>query len=867
MRVPIAEPRTRPSDEKLGYVEAAPLDFSAIKRGTNNLASAIDVYGQRQEAENNKVARFDALRKFSDFQTSTAIELQDLKKSYDPTDDQFPNKVQSLYAKREASFLAQIKPELQDEFAFRTNEYRNGVILDTEGFIQKSRLDFFKNGVDQEGNNLKTQFAQDPSDDNFVAAVDQFETLVDSADVPEQVKTAWKEQGRKDLEAISYKNKVRNGYTALVTASGTPGPAQDSITKAATELGIDPVDLATVISYETGGKFSTSIKGGKGGRYLGLIQFGPEEAAKYGAAPGQSFDTQMKAVVAYLKDRGLKPGMGINDLYSTINAGTPGRLSASDGNNTVAGHVIEMQRSHRRSAEAFMKGQIDPQGIMTDPMYDSLSFEEKQTLNQDAIKEANEVYAAQEKAAKDAESAYNNKLFIDLYEGRAGTNEINEAVQNGYLGSYEDLKKANDIYNTANAKAISARDFSAKLSGQMFFDPSSSEDNKQFDAWVGDAGLQSLNAMDQTYVNNVLGPTIRQVHAIPNSVIGGLAGMARSRDPKRQAFALNTLAQFEDWEPAAYKKVDTTVQSDVNLWRNWKDVLPQDELFAEINGGLDATQRAAKKQFRDEAEKVLTDSRDNKNFVSLDNILDKFDGWFTSTPQIPNIWYASKSLMNDYQALFKHEYVRNNGNIEKAQDSAFKQLQSMWSVTDVGGQSTLMRNAPTQQHLYPTFMGSYDYMNEQTRADNGLAPDEKFQLIADDQTQREVDKKIPPSYLVVKQGADGVWREVTQPDGRLSRQYFVMTPEMTSIENLDFQIKDLEYKIGQFGFNGKSAFGASLDPKELAAANKQQETMLLRLQELKADLVKKLPPEKLSDSAFKLLSKGSAADQLLFGGQ
>lgn len=839
MRVPVAEPRTRPSSEKLGYFEGGQIDSRGLVRGALNLAESIEQYGEADRVANAKAARFDALRKLSDFQTSTALELDDIKKTYDPADDQFPKKVQDLYAKREASFLSQIKPELRDEFAFRTNEYRNGVILNTEDFIQKSRLEFYKTGVDREGQNLKTQFALDPSDDNFVAATEQFDTLVDSADIPEQVKTAWKAQGRKDLEAISYKNKVRNGYTALVTASGTPGPAQDAITSAASELGIDPVDLATVISYETGGKFSTSIKGGKGGRYLGLIQFGPEEARKYGASPGQSFSDQMKAVVAYLKDRGLKPGMSINDLYSTINAGTPGRMSASDGNNTVAGHVDEMQRSHRKAAEAFMKGQIDPQGIVTDPMYDSLSYEEKARLSQDALKEANEVYAAQEKAAKDAESAYNNKLFIDLYEGRAGTADIDEAVQNGYLSSYEDLKKANDIYEKKNAESISARDFSAKLSGQMFFDSSNPDDKKQFNAWVGEAGLQKLNAMDQEYVNNVLGPTIRQVHSIPTSVVGGLESMARSRDPKRQGFALNTLAQFEDWEPAAFKAVDQQTQSDVNLWRRWKDVLPQDELFREINGGLDATQRAAKRQFRDEAEKVLTESKNNKNFVSLDDILNRFDGWFTSTPQLPNIWYASKNLMSDYQSLFLNEYVRHNGDIPAAQESALKQLQSMWSVTDIGGQSTLMRNAPTQPHLYPTFMGSYDYMNEQTRADNGLGPDQKFQLIADEQTKREIDKGVPPSYLVVKQGSDGVWREATQPDGRLNRQYFAFTPEMTTLENLDQKIKEIEYNLTHYN-RGEQNYLDATDAQR-AAIREQRKNMNIRLQELKAEYEAKRP--------------------------
>jgi hypothetical protein len=132
--------------------------------------------------------------------------------------------------------------------------------------------------------------------------------------------------------------------TAIANAAGGGGVTNwtpvagnsnaNAINTAASELGIDPVDLATIISYESGGTFDPSVKGPKThrGQHIGLIQFGDEEQKKYGAAPGQTFDEQMKAVVAYMKDRGVKPGMSMEDLYSTVNAGSPGRPGAEDGN-------------------------------------------------------------------------------------------------------------------------------------------------------------------------------------------------------------------------------------------------------------------------------------------------------------------------------------------------------------------------------------------------------------------------------------------------------------------------------------------------------------------------------------------------------
>lgn len=135
------------------------------------------------------------------------------------------------------------------------------------------------------------------------------------------------------------------------------------IQAAATELGIDPTDLATVISYETAGTFDPDQPGPttKWGQHRGLIQFGGPQRQKYGVVPGQTFEQQMPAVVAYLRDAGVKPGMGIMDVYSAINAGAPGRYNASDtaaggAPGTVADKVNNQMASHRRKALALLGG-------------------------------------------------------------------------------------------------------------------------------------------------------------------------------------------------------------------------------------------------------------------------------------------------------------------------------------------------------------------------------------------------------------------------------------------------------------------------------------------------------------------------------
>lgn len=135
----------------------------------------------------------------------------------------------------------------------------------------------------------------------------------------------------------------------------------DAVRTSAGRLGISPNDLLTAMSYETGGRLSPSMYGGAGGKYLGLIQFSPDNQQKYGVRPDQSAAEQMGAVESYLRDRGVKPGMGLLDTYSAINAGRPGLYNRSDAANggapgTVADKVATMA-GHRMRANALLGGE------------------------------------------------------------------------------------------------------------------------------------------------------------------------------------------------------------------------------------------------------------------------------------------------------------------------------------------------------------------------------------------------------------------------------------------------------------------------------------------------------------------------------
>lgn len=139
------------------------------------------------------------------------------------------------------------------------------------------------------------------------------------------------------------------------------------IIEAANALGMNPVDLATIISYETGGTFNPTQAGPttQWGQHRGLIQWGQPQAREYGVDWNDPLGSQLGAngaIVRYYMDRGWRPGMGMMDAYSIVNAGAPGRYNASDAGNggapgTVADKVNTQMSAHRQKALELLGGE------------------------------------------------------------------------------------------------------------------------------------------------------------------------------------------------------------------------------------------------------------------------------------------------------------------------------------------------------------------------------------------------------------------------------------------------------------------------------------------------------------------------------
>lgn len=129
-------------------------------------------------------------------------------------------------------------------------------------------------------------------------------------------------------KAKSFGSRVFGGGDGPVTKKGSlSADKQKSISRVAKNIGVDPNDLASIISFETAGTFSTNARNPKSSA-TGLIQFmsgtGGKDGKYYGMTRDQfgalSFDEQMNYVEKYYKERGFngKKKRSLADAYTAV---------------------------------------------------------------------------------------------------------------------------------------------------------------------------------------------------------------------------------------------------------------------------------------------------------------------------------------------------------------------------------------------------------------------------------------------------------------------------------------------------------------------------------------------------------------------
>ena len=168
-----------------------------------------------------------------------------------------------------------------------------------------------------------------------------------------------------------------------------PQADRAAIFDAARKLKLNPYELGGFLSLESGTNMDPNIRGGAGGNYYGMIQFGPDEQKKYldQSRMGQyTRAEQMPKAVQFLTDRGYKPGMGIDRAYATVLGGNPNvSLNAKDSFGTSVAGASKRFRQGGDLYESAKRVLGDQPSLSTSPTSFPVAAPGKQQLSVEDI--------------------------------------------------------------------------------------------------------------------------------------------------------------------------------------------------------------------------------------------------------------------------------------------------------------------------------------------------------------------------------------------------------------------------------------------------------------------------------------------------
>ena len=894
MAIQIYTPRTRPSSLGLSYLQPAVpninigrslmqlggalqgrMDRDAAERekqeaieGFNRKQEMKEIERLQEEAlrKQRKDEEFNTLAEFAKFETSNNESAKTYRTGAKPGDTTWMTQYEDDFDKKAEEWLGKQPEHMQSQMRYRMAILKEQTRLNNSTFHTDNTTAGQLAELESFANNAATSLGAAPNMDNLKLWQDRADEMIDASTLPVGDKQARKRSIRRVLQGIVYKQRWKDGDTWSLRASRQgeklpvdPGSRADLIAKSAERLGINPEHWAAAISYETGGTFSTSKWGGKGGAYLGLIQFGPWEQQHYGVTPGDSFEKQLAAAEQFMKDRGLKPGMGMLDIYSTINAGRPGLYHRSDRPGmTVASHVAEiLGGDHMAKAKALLSGAINPDGIDQDMNFADIPYEDRLLLRRDGEREKAEAEVSQARQLEAARKAQVNDLQVKLQDGTGGMTDIENARESGILYDADEIAKMTKIVEDREASVADANLVSNMMMNGQTFNSSDPRQTKGLNDLFNMAkGAEQLNAMNEDFAANTLIPMAERTGDLPTDATGTLRGMTRSKDDRQAAYALDVMAQLQDRAPAAFEqRFNEDEVAMVERWRALKDVRtvgqpgePKDQMTRVLNqvrGGVTAQERADRNLLRDEADKILT-AGDLPSGYDLNNLHNQFFSslgaqfpTLTGTQAVvPNVSvYARQGLRRDWTVYFK-EFYADTADKDKAAELATKMLKINWGVTNIGGGGPYLTKWSPEMAGYPKTGPNNDHawIEEQVREQFKLDPEDTFQLVADETTPGEVrnyrldPRNPPPAYRIVITDKDGVIRMATNPNGdQQVRARFRLSPDEIKREDFRFRLKNeeeayrkwLENTIGPSREHGEGAM--IIVPPDLLDEQKEYE--------------------------------------------
>jgi muramidase (phage lysozyme) len=805
VKVTLAQPRTRPSNQgQTGLnVQYSPDQFGAgLGRALSSFGAALEI------SQGNKLQtqKFDSLTNYSAFENNMSLRLEKLKQDTPENAANFFEQAESVFMQERASFLNNVPPELQPEFEAKTEDLKLRTIADAFKFNYAQQGVYFDNKINKILNGEKIGLGQAPK--TLEDRRTKVNEIIDASGLSELDKENQKRIAASQLEAISYKAEIREAKTRNLAAP-VSGIAATSLPAVAGGI------LASIAKRESGGKYDIRFGGADGPQKINSFTDHPREFAinpkdgtrSSAAGKYQFIGTTWDAAASLAGVRDFSPesqdmaawawaqktvrdysGKSIDELVAEGNFLMLRTALGTQWEGVKHMSVKEFEETFEGNSGVYG----DYANIENNPSYDNLSFDDRQALAADAELEATGEYAAQVTARKAQNDATINQLYNDLYSGKAGRADIQALQDNGVLSDYDALAKADKILNDNDNEAQMRIKAQSKIDTGLLWSPQDTDDKNLANSVFGKDGAAAISNKSTDYVGASLLPFFGKTGVLAPDAVGLLRSQANSNDVSSGAFALETLRQLRETNPLAFAaQVPEDLQKQVDRFSYRQNSMSPDEAAAAAQGrGLNPADRQAQEMMREAARKTLNDTK----FNVLEQASAVFDGYFDGYGGEPPTSPSGRAqLSTDYRTLYEDNFVAANGDPDAAAQLTADQLKRMWSLSDIGGTTSLQR-FPPETAGYQPINGDFSWIDQSVREQLGLGPDAQFQLISDEQTETEIrdkraGKNVLPSYYVYYKGEDTQWHMAMTEDGQLAGINFEPSKAALAEQEASFRAK------------------------------------------------------------------------------
>ena len=853
-RTPLTTQRTTPSRTQLTRMQVdVPQGAFGGGEGLVAIGRAIaqggDAIGAELSRRNNKVRDYKTATEFARFSSDTSRGLTELQRSYNPESQDFDKQSESFYDQQAEEFLKGVPAEQRDEYRFRIEQQRQGVVGQALQYKYTTEDAYFRSDINDKYQESLARVQENP--DAFDVESQTLAELVGKSDIPEAEKIELAKNLRRGLQGSRYTGLATTGRIDPSAISGGGGDLESYYGKLSGAESGGRVDAKSSTSSATGLFQFTD------GTWADLVKRYPDVGI---TLDGRKDPEQQRIAIQLFtaENADILARQGIPSTHANLHA--MHFLGKGDGPKVLGAPdnapISSLVGADKIAANPFLKGmtvgdfrawsekKMGGDGAL-DPRFNSLSYADRTALYNNANTQLTRDATAAGQQQTQAQQAFYETLYTGVLAGNPAVNRAFIIQQNvdGNINAAQTSKlltaekaeqggvQAQAALNLAASTGIPADHTDA--------DVKKAANQRLSGQFGGDAGFQQrLRADDPTAVRAAFGNSIT-TGVIPPVYATGLTSLLNSSLPQSVVSAAEQITGLSRRIPtsanAAFTSATQAQAGIIAATASHFGAEKANEIAARM---IDPNQRQNVELLRAEGNKVFSKTYDEEAFGKLAaDIWSEFGtlsavghGLNPFTSQINPTPALRSQFTDEYREAWTTAYslVADTGVADQWADEAVKKN---WGVTEVNGTAVFMKYPVSKAASACPPVLRDSHINPTLGTDKAA----RIQLVATEQTANRVRQGQQPVYQAFNldtyemyTNEDGTPKTVDfVPDeqGKLLI-YLAKTAEGKKLELqvLDSRLEEAEKVIMQVNTLGFSKEHADR-PEELKQIRETYETL------------------------------------------